>query len=36
MGLKYNNSSGELVPASKLNLVKHFFSKIVKIAFENE
>jgi len=35
MGLKYYNSSGEIVLASKINLVKHFFL-IVKIAFRNE
>jgi len=36
MGLKHYNPNGEIVLASKLNLVKQFFSKIVKIAFKNE
>ncbi len=30
MGLKHNNPNGEIVLASKLNLVKHFF-KLLKV-----
>jgi len=36
MGLKCNNPYCEIVSARKLNIIKQFFQKIVKIAFKNE
>jgi len=36
MGLKHNNSKGEIVLASKFNLVKQFFLKNCKNALKND
>jgi len=36
MGLKHNNSNGEIFLERKINLVKKLFFLIVKIAFKNE
>ena len=36
MDSKHNNPNDEIFLARKLNLIKQFFGKIVKVAFRNE